>query len=121
MFEAAFAEFLESGVKNGQQQLAEIVKGIIKNLAPTVFDLLDFDNKEIFLEPLLFAHLGVNAHLSVKKPHYPIEQILFGYISEERKPEEVEVLSDGEGVVYVPRVGYFTTGLPNGELKLSSR
>ena len=61
--------------------------------------------------------LSENGSFGTKK--YPIEQILFGYIDEGRRPEEINVLSDGQGVVYVPRVGYFNTDLPNWVLTLS--
>jgi hypothetical protein len=121
MFEDQFAEFLEAGIKNGQRQLGGIVKGMVKSLAPNVFDLLDVDNQDVFLEPLLFAYLNENAHSAARNSQYPIEQILFGYITEERRPQHISVLSDNDGIVYVPLVGYFTTSFPNREFKLSWR
>jgi hypothetical protein len=84
MFEDSFADFIDKRVEAAQKQLAEIVRVLIKEQATSLFDLLDLGSDELFLEPLLFCYL------SAKDSEYPLEQILFGYVSGERRPETIE-------------------------------
>src|SRR5215470_4905591 len=99
----SFADFIERRVARGQDQFADVTRALVYKLAPIWFDLLNFDDPEIFLEPLLFAYF------SAQEPQMPIEQLLFGYVRNDRRPPSISVRSDDGGVVYLPRVGYFAT------------
>jgi len=78
-----------------------------------LFDLLDFDNDDAFLEPLLFAYFNS------KDRRVGLEQILIGYIADDRKPLEISVYADREGVVYLPNVGYLITDRRDRTLTLA--
>ena len=98
-----FAEFVEPHLSHGYGQILHALKTLVYSSAPGLFDLLDFDNDDAFLEPLLFAYFNS------KDRRVGLEQILIGYIADDRKPLEISVYADSEGVVYLPNVGYLIT------------
>ena len=97
-----FLSFLESG----KAEIGFTMQSYVYNSNEKLFDLLDFDNPLIFTEPLLFSSLKQTSNL-------PLEQILYGYIDDSVKPEKVNVLTDKNGLVYIPKIGYFKTNKPS--------
>ncbi|MEK6259460.1 MAG: HEXXH motif-containing putative peptide modification protein [Planctomycetota bacterium] len=90
-------------VTDGQRYLAHAMKRLVDKHRPDLFECLDLNNDAIFLEPLLFAYFN---HPS---PPTPLDQILFGYISDEAKPSQLQAKSDANGVIHLPGLGYFHT------------
>src|SRR5690349_668485 len=102
-----FLSFLESG----QSEMGFTMQSYVYNSNEKLFDLLDFDNPSIFTEPLLFSSLKQTSDL-------PLEQILYGYIDDALKPEKINVHTDRNGLVYIPKTGYFQTDKPHQKLEL---
>lgn len=81
----------------------------------------DYDNyhrlisdEELYLEPFLIAH-----YCLMDLNQYSTDQILLGYFDNKEQVENVRVLTDDNGIIYIPRVGYFLTNIPNTQLLLS--
>jgi hypothetical protein len=91
-------------MEGGQGILADAIKTLIFQRNPDFFERLDFNNDFIFLEPLLFAWFNDPAPV-----HVSLEQLLIGYIADEKKPNELQVHSDENGIIYLPNMGYLKT------------
>jgi hypothetical protein len=111
--EAKIIELTQDRIAQGQSQLVDVIKTLVYKTAPSVFDLLNYDDDETFLEPLLFSWFTSN------EPCVPLEQILFGYIITDKRPADIEVYADANGIIYLPRLGYLFTNLSNEHLSLS--
>jgi hypothetical protein len=96
--------FLDSvtNIEFGQSIYADNIKLLIYHDNQSLFDLLEFDDDTIFLEPLLFAYFNQKSTCN-----FPIEQILFGYISPFRRPDKIRIVFNIDGVAYLPKIGYF--------------
>jgi hypothetical protein len=94
-------------MEGGQGILADAIKTLIFQRNPDFFERLDFNNDFIFLEPLLFAWFNDPAPV-----HVSLEQLLIGYIADEKKPNELQVHSDENGIIYLPNMGYLKTRIP---------
>ncbi len=91
--------------------ISDYIKAALYRTNETIFERLDFENDSAFLEPLLIAYLSSGG------PSYTtLEQILCAYFTE--KQGCFEVISDADGTVYVPQVGYFYTEYSNQKLLL---
>jgi len=106
------ARYFNTALASGQSALAEKMRAVVAHFSPGLMDLLNVRDDCPFLEPLLFAY-AVDRDRRV-----PLEQLLFGYISDSQKPREIIVFADENGVVEIPRVGYFRTGILNRSLRL---
>ncbi|MEJ7740124.1 MAG: hypothetical protein WKF97_22110 [Chitinophagaceae bacterium] len=96
---------LKKLIDKGVNELSFTMKSLVYKSNPGLFDLLNFDDDNIFLEPLLFTYF------KAEDPLITLEQILYGYIEDHLKPEQIPVLSDNNGMVFIPRFGYFKTDL----------
>src|SRR5262249_48323543 len=47
-----------------------------------------------------------------------LPQLLFGYLDKALRPARIQVVSAGNGVVHMPQIGYFKTGVKNAQLDL---
>lgn len=108
----ALNDLFYEGVEAGQTQLAQRIRILIYKFAPELFELLDFNDDVIFLDPYLFSYF-VDPSPLVK-----LEQILFGYIPVDSRPKEIPVYADQCGIVELPHIGYLRTGVKNKELQL---
>src|SRR5580765_833544 len=108
-----FVRFVEPYLDQGHHEILHLMKMLVYGHAPALFDLLDFDDDGAFLEPLLFAFFNTVA------PPVGLEQILFGYIADDRKPAATNVATDHDGVVYLPKVGYLVTDCCDRSLVLT--
>lgn len=96
----------------GQEELALLIRALICRVSPDLMERLDFTDDRIFLEPTLFAFFHAEA------PSVPLEQLLFGYMDDRRKPQRVRIASDAQGVAYLPNLGYLYTLQPACEMSL---
>jgi hypothetical protein len=79
-----------------------------------MFAGLDFERDDIYLEPLLFAYFNhANRDQCATLP-----QLLYGYLDATARPASIPVVSTGDGVIYLPQIGYLKTSLPHARLDL---
>lgn len=107
------AKFIEENYENGFGILADVMKGKLYTSNRDVFDRLDFNNDDSFLEPMSVLKTTYNP-----APSFGYEQLLIGYMENNKKPEALEVFSDSDGVVYLPNIGYFISNIKNDFLLL---
>ncbi|WP_027393248.1 hypothetical protein [Aquimarina latercula] len=93
-------EVLDYHFNKGQNELSDSIRTLIYKKIQKLFDLLDFHDDNVFLEPLLFGFFTGN-HTKMT-----LEQILFGYIHQDKRPSEITVFVDKFGVIYLPKLGY---------------
>ena len=86
-FETSFAD-----IENGKLELADITKTWLYQHAPQWFDVLNFEDDSIFLEPSLFYYFRVL--MRNEKSTMPLEQILWGYIPKEKRQLNINVFTD---------------------------
>jgi hypothetical protein len=99
----AFSEFTRQYLAVGQHRLAEMMRSLVQNAEPALFERLETATDEVFLEPLLFAYF------TAEEPRVPLEQLLFGSLPEVARPDRLRVVADRHGVVELPRIGFFLT------------
>jgi hypothetical protein len=90
-------------IKINQTEIANAIKTLIYKESAGLLKKVDFDNENIFLEPLLFAYFN-----SKEDNHFPnqiLEGILQGYFLNQIKQSYNKVSID-----YVPNIGYFKEG-----------
>ena len=101
-------------IVNSQALIADAMKLLLYNQAPELFESLDFEQDDVFLEPLLFAYFN-HGH---RDPCVTLQQLLFGYHDWDTRPSRIPVMSDRNGIVYLPQIGYFKTGVKKAQLDL---
>jgi len=87
-----------------QTEIIDTIKLLIYKENPELLEKVDFDDDNIFLEPLLFAYFN-----SKKENLFTAEmltEIMQGYFSEKDTLQFKESF-DKEGVAYIPNLGYF--------------
>lgn len=99
-------------LEEGKIELSNNIKFLLFQQHPEWCDLLDFEDEQIFNEPLLYAFFNFN------KQRLLIPQILFGYVNQ--RPRNIQVHSDANGRIYLPNLCYLKTSLPNDTFDLYS-
>jgi len=94
-------------LKQGNTNVINNIKTLIYKENPVLFDLLDFENDKIYQEPLLFAYFNSKEKVNT------LEQILFGYILDKKKPTNILAYSDENGRIYLPNYGWLRTNKAN--------
>lgn len=103
-------EVAHEAFETGKQELADIIKSWIWGHEPEWLERLNFEDDHIFTEPSLFYFFRT---LTLGKPAaMTLAQILWGYHDEANRPAHIEAISDADGVIYLPQVGYVHTHLP---------
>lgn len=98
-----------SGVENGRLELADNSKLLLFQHDPSWFDVLDFENDSIFLEPQLFYYFrSLFCNIS---NFMSLDQIFYGYLPSEKQKKRMNVWMDNQGIIYLPNIGYFFTNL----------
>jgi HEXXH motif-containing protein len=97
-------------------QLANLNRIETYNSAPELFEFLEFEDDQTFLEPALFFF---NATKDTQLQTTPLEQILWGYMHTKDRPRQITVRTCTEGCVALPQVGNFQTTLPATNLNLT--
>lgn len=89
-------------ITEGQQDLIFQVKRYLYECDKDIFDTIDFEDDTIFLEPFLVSYVTLR---NFEQGH---EQILFGY-RKDKISQTFPVLSDQQGVVFLPNYGRILT------------
>lgn len=113
-FSEEFSAFQYANFLKGKSEIAENMKIIVYKTIPEYFDLLDFDNDDSFLDPTLFA-LVIAEELDNTNL---LKQNLYGFIPVENRPQQVTVLSDKYGIIYMPNIGWITQVEKNNSFEL---
>ena len=112
-----FSEFILNKVRDSQRKLSDILRAALFQNDALLFDLIEFDDDFIFLEPSLFCFFL--SHVD-NKSKIQLEQILFGYIKDEMRPNKLIIKSDIFGIVNLPNLGYLKI-VPNTLIKKPSK
>lgn len=99
-------------VAEGTTQLIDSVKLILYKKDNTIFEKLDFENDEIYLEPILFA--GLNSKLNID-----INSLFIGYQNKEVHFFDILIKTNETGIFYIPNIGNFITLFPNTDIHIS--
>lgn len=98
--------------KRDIMQIVNIIDDIISTIKiliykenPLLLDKIDFNNEDVFLDPLLFSYFN-NKNLFPKEV---LEEILQGYFMA-KKPLKIEFSYNKKDVAYIPNKGYFKKG-----------
>ncbi|MGF7217674.1 hypothetical protein GGR92_003849 [Spirosoma lacussanchae] len=91
-------------VQSNQIELSDTVRLLLYQQYPSWFEYLAYDNDAIFLEPTLFYSFSDKSLCEL-----PIEQILFGYLPEDKRPGQFKALIDPYGLISLPSYGYIHT------------
>ncbi len=120
MFSSNFFE-MELGIKyfddlfnSGSEEFEYIFRYLLNNDDPELYKKVE-GNPATFREPLICTYYN-----KVFEFRFPLDQLVFGYISnEENKTNKLfHVKSDNKGIVYIPRFGYFDTERPDDDFHL---
>jgi len=99
--------------------IIEITKILVYKENPLLFEKLDFNNNDVFLEPLLFAYFNSKSYNLL--PKEALEEILQGYFKP-RLSIKIKYSYDKKDIAYIPSIGYFKKGnrMPSDPIKLIS-
>jgi hypothetical protein len=92
-----------SEINNGKVYFAELIKILFFKKNEELISLLDIDNDEIFLDSFIYAYFN-DAEADTK---VTLEQLVYGFISDEYKPQTIEIIFDEDCIAYLPKIGYF--------------
>lgn len=93
-----------------QTEIINTIKILIYKENSSLLEKINFDDDEIFLEPLLFSYFN-----SKKKNTFSnelLEEILQGFFVEKKEPK-INHSFNKNNIAYIPDVGYFKKGLKN--------
>ncbi len=105
---SSFELFQIENVVNGISTLTQSVKLLLYKTNNSIFEKIDFENDDIYQEPLLFAYFNAKQNL----PHL-LDLILYGYTSLGLRPKNISVTSDEFGRIYLPNIGWLITHKKN--------
>jgi hypothetical protein len=94
-----FARWARGLLACGQQNLAENMRVLIYRTAPDLFERLDFEDDNCFLDPLLFAWFTSGGS------NVPLGQLLYGSIAPGRRPACQLLQTDTRGRALLPGLG----------------
>lgn len=103
----------ETHIENNLTEIANTARTLLYNENPEYFDLIDVDDDMPFLEPSVFYYFSYR-QFGFKTP---LIQSLWGYMHYKKRPNVIEVVSDGIGIINLPNYGYYKYQ-PNKTLKL---
>ncbi len=99
---------------SGRIKILENVRILVYKENPILFELLEYQNDKIFNEPLLFAFFYA------KKRGVTLEQLLWGYIEKSKCPKSINALTDKQGIIYLPEIGWLKTALIEAQVVLTT-
>ncbi|NOQ73850.1 MAG: hypothetical protein GQ574_17720 [Crocinitomix sp.] len=106
--------FLET-VQIGMQYFIEKIQFLLYKDNPDVFDLIDFDDENIYQEPLLFAQFCFP-----DKSNLTLENLLYGYMQTKLRPKEMIANSDDFGRIYLANFGWVITSINKQEYTIKT-
>jgi hypothetical protein len=89
----------------GYSSIINDMKILLYKRDENIFEILDFENDEIYKDPLLFAFF-----YNKIKFKQSLDSLILGYTS---KKNSGEVISDEYGRIYIPNIGWFLTDYKN--------
>lgn len=92
-------------ILNNKIKISETIKLLIYKENPNLLENLDFDDDEVFLEPLLFAYF--NSKKDNLFSNEMLEEILQGYFLTPLKEVILKNSLNKKGTTYIPKLGYF--------------
>lgn len=96
-------------LSKGQQNIIDNLKISLFQKEKEIFDYLNFDNDEMYKESLIYAHLLYNQN----NPIDEIKKLLIGY---HKKSLDVSTITDSEGTIYLPNIGWLKSNFPNKQI-----
>lgn len=99
--------------EKGKSGFMDIIRTALYRYDETIFDRLDFYNERIFEEPLLYSYFNTT------DKYKSLDQILFGYYNQEKRPLNLRVFSNHRGKIYLPQYGTLSTEKGQEEFTLS--
>lgn len=93
----------------GNEEFEFIFRTLLSTDHEEIYTLIE-DNSDAFIEPLLCSYYNPKLTQAL-----PIEQLLIGYVSDKEKirDRKFNVKSNRDGIIYIPRLGYFYTNKPD--------
>jgi len=97
-------------MKIDQTEIINIIKLLIYKENSKLLKKIDFDDDNVFLEPLLFTYFNCKNNHNI--PNEILHEIMQGYFV---KRKEIKICStyNSNEFVYVPQIGYFKCGDDN--------
>jgi hypothetical protein len=80
---------------------------------PALFELLDYENDDIFSEPAFFYFFLSD---SGKQDRILLLQSIFGYVIPEKRPAFISGTADRFGMINLPNLGYIRTSPNNNSI-----
>lgn len=94
-------------IYNIKKEIINTIKLLILKENSFLLEKLDFENENIYLEPLLFSYF--NSKKDNLFPKEILEEILQGYFTK-KENLKVNYSFNEYGIAYIPKVGYFKKG-----------
>src|SRR5688500_8793965 len=99
------SEYINQAFKEGKTEFANIIRTLVCQKDPALFESLEITDETIFAEPLLFSFFNTES------PTMSLQQILFGYLEKNKRPNKLEIFIPSNGIIYLPQIGYLKTSL----------
>jgi hypothetical protein len=109
-----FLEKQKKYIAAGKDKLIENIKILLYKENPNIFDIIDFENDNIYLEPLLFSYFA-------NKTYTNLNTIIYGYTDPKLRPDSLEVKSDEFGRIYLPNLGWIITTVKNDNFQIEKQ
>jgi hypothetical protein len=94
---------------NNLASVIDSLKQLLYERHPDIFERIEFQKDEIYLEPLLYTYVNQDNNKW-------LDSIIYGY--EINKKQHIEVFSNSDGIVYLPNFGYLKTDSKNDTFSL---
>lgn len=108
-----FEESFGKQVAEGTNQLIDNIKLILYKRDNTIFESIQFDKDEIYSDPFLFAGISSTSKMD-------LTTLLWGYQNAEKQKNPLTIVTDQNGLIYIPNIGYFITNQINEEIQVVS-
>ncbi|MBB3123374.1 hypothetical protein FHS04_000871 [Mesoflavibacter sabulilitoris] len=96
---------MNNSLSKNKTSIINTIKLLIYEHNPTILEKIDFNNDEIFLEPILFSFFN-----NTKINKESIFEILQGYIIKKQNLL-IENFFNKNQIAYIPKIGYFKKGI----------
>ena len=96
-----------NGNINAKNEIINTIKLLIYKENPSLLENVDFEDDNVFLEPLLYSYF--NSKMEYLFSSDILEQIMQGYFIE-KKETKINLCYNRNGIAYVPNLGYFKKG-----------
>ncbi|PCI93396.1 MAG: hypothetical protein COB15_16475 [Flavobacteriales bacterium] len=94
----------KKSIYKGKNSFIHDIKILLYKENENIFDVLDFEDDNIYLEPLLYVYFA-----GEKLDETNLDTILYGYIKPAKRPKQISVKSDNFGRIYLPNLGWIHT------------